>query len=202
MKTRRIIAVFFAMILALSLVSSTALAAAYCDCGTKHTIYSKTNPENNPTLVKKAQTQLKALGYKFTAKTGVVTSSMRNALKSFQYDAALKTSRQLTNCTLYRLEKRSAAVKTNRNNKKWTNLFKGDYRLLEKNMSGSRVATLNSKLIELGYPAEKGSSRYTAKTVYAVKLFQMKYVKNRPADGKAGPYTLSTLEKIYGQKKK
>lgn len=199
MSIRRIVTVFATAMLLVCVMVGSALA---CDCGEKHKTYGA-NPNANTTLITTAQKQLRTLGYNFKANDGVLNSSMAAALKAFQYDAHLPRTGKLTDCTLYRLESRSKAVKNNKAATKWTTLFNGNYRLLQKGVSsGDRVKTLNNALVKLGFGTSKmqNSTTYSNDTYQAVIAFQKKYVTSHPADGKAGPYTLSALERVYGLK--
>lgn len=201
MSMRRVLTVIATALLLVCIMVSTAFA---CECGGSHKTYAA-DPESSVTLITKAQNYLSALGYKFKAPAGKINASMRQALRSFQYDSALTTNQKLNNCTLYRLENRANAVKKNRASKSWTNLFGGNYRLMQKGGNvESRVRILNNALYELGFaPASvKNSRHFTSETYLAVVAFQKKYVTGRKADGKAGPYTLSALERVYGAKVK
>ncbi len=64
---------------------------------------------------------------------------------------------------------------------------------LEIGSSGSKVRTLQNRLIELGWMAGKATGEYGSATAYAVKKFQAKH-SGLWEDGVAGP---STLEMLY-----
>lgn len=63
---------------------------------------------------------------------------------------------------------------------------------LQSGSSGTRVRTLQARLIELGWMAGSPDGNYEGATEYAVKAFQKKY-KSLYTDGVAGPSTLQTL---------
>lgn len=143
-----------------------------------------------------AQQYLNILGY-ITPVTGTLDKSTQKQLKSFQRDAALTQSGEPDQKTMYRLEKRSsAAVKNNRHGNAVLR-FNGDYRLLERGSNNKRVKILNEMLDFLGYEHDKGT-KFGNKTYAGVCAFQNDFVRNHPVDGKAGPYTLSTMEVAYG----
>lgn len=198
MTRKHLITLCLTAMLLLCVMISTALA---CDCGEKHKKVYPLNAESNPKYILTVQKQLDILGYSYKAAPGVYNSSMKNAIKKFQYDSNLPRNKKLTTCTLYRLDARSSAVKANSKLKHWTNIFNGDYTLMQKGNHGARVRKLNYYLHALGYGTTPSSSTYSAATALAVRQFQAKYVRNHPVDGKAGPYTLSALEKnVYRAK--
>lgn len=143
-----------------------------------------------------AQKYLCSLGY-MTDINGDLDKSTRKQLQYFQRDANLVQTGEPDSPTMDRLQKRSAAA--NKNNKHVGTMlcFNGDYRLLERKSNGSRVKILNELLEYLGYEHDKGSS-FGKKTENGVRAFQADFVREHPVDGKAGPYTLSRLEVVYG----
>lgn len=152
--------------------------------------------------VKTLQRRLKQLGYYTGSVDGDFGDATEKALRAFQDRNNLLVDGIAGKSTLAKLNssnavKAAAATATPRKTatpKPQTtatpNLSTEYY--LQSGSSGTRVRTLQARLIELGWMAGSPDGNYEGATEYAVKAFQKKY-KSLYTDGVAGPSTLQTL---------
>ena len=152
--------------------------------------------------VRKMQQRLKDLGYLKGSVDGDFGDATETAVKNFQQQHGLTVDGKAGTATLSKLysdsAKRAPSV-TNTARPTATptarvtatpNLSTDYY--LEVGSSGSRVRTLQNRLIELGWLDGKADGEYEGATEYAVKAFQARY-SSLWEDGVAGPDTLKTL---------
>lgn len=161
------------------------------------------------TLVKEMQQRLKTLGYYTGSVDGDFGSGTETAVKEFQKANGLTVDGKAGKNTLNKLNSDSAISKktyeastktatpkpTTKATKKPSatatpNLSKDYY--LEVGSSGSKVRTLQNRLIELGWMAGSADGEFGGATEYALKAFQAR--AGEWDDGIAGP---STLKKLY-----
>ena len=152
--------------------------------------------------VKTLQRRLKQLGYYTGSVDGDFGDATEKALRAFQDRNNLLVDGIAGKSTMAKLNssnavKAAAATATPRKTatpKPQTtatpNLSTEYY--LQSGSSGTRVRTLQARLIELGWMAGSPDGNYEGATEYAVKAFQKKY-KSLYTDGVAGPSTLQTL---------
>ena len=152
--------------------------------------------------VKTLQRRLKQLGYYTGSVDGDFGDATEKALRAFQDRNNLLVDGIAGKSTMAKLNssnavKAAAATATPRKTAtpkpKTTatpNLSTEYY--LQSGSSGTRVRTLQARLIELGWMAGSPDGNYEGATEYAVKAFQKKY-KSLYTDGVAGPSTLQTL---------
>ncbi len=153
--------------------------------------------------VKKLQRYLKDLGYYKGSVDGDFGDGTETAVKAFQKQNGLTVDGKAGPATQSKLYSGNAvkAPSTVTNTPRPTatptpratatpNLSIEYY--LEVGSSGSRVRTLQNRLIELGWLDGKADGDYEGATEYAVKAFQARY-SSLWEDGVAGPDTLKTL---------
>ena len=154
--------------------------------------------------VKKMQQRLKDLGYLRGSADGDFGDATEAAVRAFQANNNLTVDGKAGSATLNKLYSSSArrapsdptrtpkptATPTPRPTAtpKADNL---NY-YLEPGTSGTRVRTLQNRLIELGWLDGTADGKYGAATEYAVKAFQARY-SSLWKDGIAGPDTLKIL---------
>ncbi|MBQ8554522.1 MAG: peptidoglycan-binding protein [Clostridia bacterium] len=154
--------------------------------------------------VEKMQRRLKELGYYKGSVDGDFGEGTETAVKNFQKQNGLTVDGKAGTNTLNKLYSDNAVkapTTTVTNTPRRTasptpratstpDLSKEYY--LELGSSGSRVKTLQNRLIELGWMDGKADSSFGAATEYAVKAFQARY-DSLWDDGVAGPSTLQAL---------
>ena len=154
--------------------------------------------------VKRMQTRLKELGYLSGKADGVFGDATEAAVRYFQQRNNLTVDGKAGTKTLEKLYSSSAkaAVATPTPTAKPTKTPKVtatpkaddlDY-YLENGASGTKVRTLQNRLIELGWLSGTADGKYGNATEYAVKAFQKRY-SSLWDDGVAGP---DTLKQLYG----
>ena len=154
--------------------------------------------------VKRMQQRLKELGYLSGKADGVFGDATEAAVRYFQQRNNLTVDGKAGTKTLEKLYSSSAkaAVATPTPTAKPTNTPKVtatpkaeslDY-YLENGSSGTKVRTLQNRLIELGWLVGEADGKYGNATEYAVKAFQERY-SSLWDDGVAGP---DTLKQLYG----
>ena len=148
--------------------------------------------------VKRMQQRLKELGYLNGSADGVFGDATEAAVRFFQQRNNLTVDGKAGSKTLDKLYSSSAkaAVATPTPTAKPTNTPKAeslDY-YLENGASGSKVRTLQQRLIDLGWLSGEVDGKYGNATEYAVKAFQKRY-SSLWDDGVAGP---DTLKQLYG----
>ena len=156
--------------------------------------------------VKTLQRRLKQLGYYTGSVDGDFGDATEKAVRAFQDRNNLYVDGIAGTSTMNKLNssnavKASTATSTPRTTARPTATKKPsatatpnlstDY-YLSIGSSGSRVKTLQNRLISLGWMTGKADGNYEGATEYAVKAFQAKY-KSLYDDGIAGPSTLKTL---------
>ena len=154
--------------------------------------------------VRKLQQRLKDLGYLKGSVDGDFGDATETAVKNFQQQHGLTVDGKAGSRTLSALYSSSAkrapsvtntarptATPTARATA--TPNLSTDY-YLQVGSSGSRVRTLQNRLIELGWLDGKADGEYEGATEYAVKAFQARYA-SLWQDGVAGP---DTLKALYG----
>lgn len=153
--------------------------------------------------VRSLQRRLKELGYLTGSVDGDFGDATEAAVKAFQDRNKLYVDGRAGEKTLAKLNSDSAlkATKAPTNTPRRTatprpqatatpNLSTNYY--LENGTSGSRVRTLQSRLIELNWLSGTADGEYDSATEYAVKAFQARY-SSLTKDGVAGPSTLQIL---------
>ncbi len=150
--------------------------------------------------VRRLQTRLKELGYYKGSVDGDFGEGTESAVKAFQQQNGLTVDGKAGSYTLSKLYSSSArrAPSTVTNTPRptatptprATSVPDTDV-YLEIGSSGSKVRTLQNRLIELGWLTGEADGSYGAATAYAVKAFQAKH--DLWEDGKAGPDTLTIL---------
>ncbi len=156
--------------------------------------------------VRTLQRRLKQLGYYTGSVDGDFGDATEKAVRAFQDRNNLYVDGIAGTSTMNKLNssnavKASTATATPRTTARATaskqpsatatpNLSTDYY--LSIGSSGTRVKTLQTRLISLGWMAGKADGNYEGATEYAVKAFQAKY-KSLYDDGIAGPSTLKTL---------
>ena len=158
--------------------------------------------------VRKMQNRLKELGYLKGSADGDFGAATEAAVKSFQAQNGLAVDGKAGTATLNKLysanAKKAPANVTNTpkptakptKTPKVTATPKAeslDY-YLENGASGTKVRTLQNRLIELGWLSGQADGKYGNATEYAVKAFQKRY-SSLWDDGVAGP---DTLKQLYG----
>ncbi|MBQ4579878.1 MAG: peptidoglycan-binding protein [Clostridia bacterium] len=148
--------------------------------------------------VKRMQQRLKELGYLNGKADGDFGDATEAAVRYFQQRNGLTVDGKAGTKTLEKLYSSSAkaAVATPTPTAKPTNTPKAeslDY-YLENGSSGTKVRTLQKRLIELGWLDGEADGKYGNATEYAVKAFQKRY-SSLWDDGVAGP---DTLKQLYG----
>lgn len=151
--------------------------------------------------VKALQRRLKQLGYYTGSVDGDFGDATEAAVRAFQDRNNLYVDGKAGEKTLNKLNSANAVKATATTAPRNTATPKPqatatpdlstDY-YLQSGSSGSRVRTLQARLIELGWMAGSADGSYEGATEYAVKAFQAKY-KSLYTDGVAGPSTLKTL---------
>ncbi len=151
--------------------------------------------------VKKMQQRLKELGYLTGSADGDFGEATEAAVRAFQKANGLTVDGKAGTATLNKLYSDSAkkgssatakptatptAKPTNTPNADTLNYY------LELGSSGTKVRTLQNRLIELGWLEGTADGVYRNATEYAVKAFQARY-SGLYTDGIAGPDTLRTL---------
>ncbi|MBE5796266.1 MAG: hypothetical protein E7327_02685 [Clostridiales bacterium] len=152
--------------------------------------------------VKKLQTRLKELGYYKGSVDGDFGTGTETAVKNFQQQNGLSADGVAGTRTLDKLysssAKRAPTIvtpkptprKTATPTPRVTAVPDTDV-YLETGSSGSKVRTLQNRLIELGWLDGTADGAYSDATAYAVKAFQKRH--GLWEDGKAGPDTLTIL---------
>ncbi len=150
--------------------------------------------------VRRLQTRLKELGYYKGSVDGDFGEGTESAVKAFQQQNGLTVDGKAGSYTLSKLYSSSArrapstVTKTPRPTAtptpRATSVPDTDV-YLEIGSSGSRVRTLQNRLIELGWLVGEADGSYGAATAYAVKAFQARH--DLWEDGKAGPDTLTIM---------
>ena len=162
--------------------------------------------------VKEMQTALIQLGYLGGTPDGVFGTHTENAVKKFQRASGLKADGLAGAKTLEVLyqkagkstqaaktqssETASASSKSSSSgstSSSSSGLFGGDYSTLRPGSTGTRVKTLQSRLIALGYLKGSADGKFGKQTQQAVISFQK--ANRLTADGLAGKKTLTALEK-------
>ena len=152
--------------------------------------------------VKRMQQRLKELGYLNGSADGVFGDATEAAVRYFQQRNNLSVDGKAGQKTLDKLYSSSAkaAVATPTPTAKPTKTPKVtatpkaeslDY-YLRNGSSGTKVRTLQQRLIELGWLSGEADGKYGNATEYAVKAFQKRY-SSLWDDGVAGPDTLKIL---------
>ena len=152
--------------------------------------------------IKRMQQRLKELGYYKTGVDGDFGDATEEAVKAFQAQNGLTVDGKAGERTLDKLYSSSAATAkpttkptaTAKPTAKPTATPKAeslDY-YLELGASGTKVRTLQNRLIELGWLEGEADGKYGNATEYAVKAFQARYA-SLWTDGIAGPDTLKIL---------
>ncbi len=151
--------------------------------------------------VKKMQQKLKDLGYLKGSADGDFGDATETAVKAFQRQNGLTADGVAGSKTLNKLYSSSAvkapSAATNTPRKtatptpRATQVPDTDY-YLEIGSSGSKVRTLQNRLIELGWLGGKANGEYGDATAYAVTAFQKRY-SSLYNDGVAGPSTLKIM---------
>ena len=161
------------------------------------------------TLVRQMQQRLKELGYYTGTVDGDFGTGTENAVKEFQKANGLTVDGKAGKNTLNKLYSNSAISKRTYEASQKTatpkptatatqkpkatatpNLSKDYY--LEVGSSGSKVRTLQNRLIELGWMGGQADGDFGGATEYALKAFQAR--EGLWDDGVAGP---ETLEELY-----
>ena len=152
--------------------------------------------------VRRLQTRLQSLGYYKGVVDGDFGEGTEIAVKSFQQQNGLTVDGKAGTKTIERLYSSSAKSAPSKNTPtptprrtatptpRVTAVPDTDV-YLENGSSGTKVRTLQNRLIELGWLAGKADGSYGGATEYAVKAFQKKH--GLWEDGKAGPDTLTLL---------
>ena len=148
--------------------------------------------------VRRMQQRLRELGYLHGSADGDFGSATEEAVRLFQKQNGLKVDGKAGNATLNLLYSSAAkrATATATPTAKPTATPKADdldY-YLDLGTSGSKVRTLQNRLIALGWLDGEADGSYGNATEYAVKAFQKRY-SSLWDDGVAGP---DTLKIIYG----
>ena len=154
--------------------------------------------------IKRMQTRLKELGYLNGKADGDFGDATEAAVRYFQQRNNLTVDGKAGQKTLDKLYSSSAkaAKATPTPTAKPTKTPKVtatpkaeslDY-YLENGASGTKVRTLQNRLIELGWLSGQADGKYGNATEYAVKAFQKRY-SSLWDDGVAGP---DTLKQLYG----
>ena len=154
--------------------------------------------------IKRMQTRLKELGYLNGKADGDFGDATEAAVRYFQQSNNLTVDGKAGQKTLDKLYSSSAkaAKATPTPTAKPTKTPKVtatpkaddlDY-YLENGASGTKVRTLQNRLIELGWLSGQADGKYGNATEYAVKAFQKRY-SSLWDDGVAGP---DTLKQLYG----
>lgn len=142
------------------------------------------------------QEDLETLGYNqsFDFTPGKYDQSMRDAIARFQQHVNLEKTGKADATTRERLHARAKAVRKARETDGIPGLFNDNYQLMENGSEGSRVKTLQSSLLALGYDIGRVDGQYGSSTTKAVEAFQ-RSEKDLYVDGKAGSYTLIAIER-------
>lgn len=155
---------------------------------------------SNGSEVRRMQTRLKELGYYKGSVDGDFGTGTEEAVRAFQRQNGLTVDGKAGSYTLDKLYSSSAkratsAVtptprRTATPTPRATAVPDTDV-YLETGSTGSKVRTLQTRLIELGWLSGSADGSYGDATAYAVKAFQKKH--GLWEDGKAGPDTLTLL---------
>ncbi|MGN1369989.1 MAG: peptidoglycan-binding protein [Aristaeellaceae bacterium] len=150
------------------------------------------------TAVRQLQLRLKELGYFSGTADGDFGDATEAAVRAFQARNGLTVDGKAGTTTLNKLYSSTAlkptAKPTATPTAKPTATPKAeslDY-YLKNGSSGTKVRTLQNRLIELGWLEGAADGKYGSATEYAVKAFQARY-SSLWNDGIAGPDTLKTL---------
>lgn len=156
------------------------------------------------TEIKQMQQRLKDLGYLTGSADGDFGDATEAAVRAFQERNGLTVDGKAGNATLTKLysssAKKAASDPTATPKPTATPTAKPtatpkaeslDY-YLQMGSSGTKVRTLQNRLIELGWLEGTADGKYGNATEYAVKAFQARY-SSLWTDGIAGPDTLKTL---------
>ncbi len=187
------------------LYSSSAKAAVTAKPTAKPTARPTNTPKPTATSLKngatgsdvrKMQKRLIELGYLSGSADGDFGDATENAVRAFQRRNGLEVDGKAGEATLDKLYSSSAiaAAPTATPTAKPTatpNPDSLDY-YLEINSTGSKVRTLQNRLIQLGWLEGTASGTYDEATEYAVRAFQERY-SSLWVDGIAGPDTLKML---------
>ncbi|MBQ7865527.1 MAG: peptidoglycan-binding protein [Clostridia bacterium] len=163
------------------------------------------------TEVRKVQQRLKELGYLSGSADGDFGDATEAAVRAFQQANGLDVDGKVGKQTLAKLNSNNAvsaknsgntiAVVTKKpsatNTPKPTKVPDVSNTYLDVGASGTKVRTLQQRLIALGYLAGSADGEYGGATQAAVKAFQERV--GEWADGVAGP---KTLEKLYSSSAK
>ncbi len=151
--------------------------------------------------VRKLQRRLKELGYYKGSVDGDYGEGTATAVEAFQRQHGLdvdgKAGPQTQNKLYSSSAKRAPSTvtatprRTATPTPRATSVPDTDV-YLEEGSSGSKVRTLQNRLIELGWMAGKADGTFAGATEYAVRAFQRKH-SGLESDGVAGPGTLSIL---------
>ena len=150
--------------------------------------------------VRKLQTRLRELGYYKGSVDGDFGEGTETAVKAFQRQNGLTADGKVGTYTQTKLysgsAKRAPSTYTNTPRvtatptPRATSVPDTDV-YLEPGSSGTKVRTLQNRLIELGWLAGSDDGYYAETTAWAVKAFQKRH--GLWEDGKAGPDTLSVM---------
>ncbi len=160
------------------------------------------------TEVRQVQQRLKTLGYLSGSADGDFGDATEAAVKAFQKANGLTADGVVGKGTLNKLNSNSAVANTGKpatvtkkptitNTPRPTATPKVENVYLQEGSSGSKVKTLQQRLISLGWLSGKADGEYGGATQAAVQAFQKK--SGLWADGIAGP---DTLEKLYSSSAK
>ena len=165
--------------------------------------YATLRPGDTGAAVRTMQATLYELGYYDGSRDGVYGATTQDAVRAFQIRnkvtpvdgiAGKSTMAKLNSSNAVKAAAATATPRKTATPKPKTtatpNLSTEYY--LQSGSSGTRVRTLQARLIELGWMAGSPDGNYEGATEYAVKAFQKKY-KSLYTDGVAGPSTLQTL---------
>lgn len=154
--------------------------------------------------VRRMQQRLKELGYLKGSADGDFGDATEEAVKAFQARNGLTVDGKAGSATLNKLYSSSAkkAASTSSATSRPTatptarptrtpDVDDLDY-YLQQGSSGTKVRTLQNRLIELGWLEGSADGKYGNATEYAIKAFQARY-SSLWKDGIAGPDTLKTL---------
>ena len=155
---------------------------------------------SNGSEVRRMQTRLKELGYYKGSVDGDFGTGTEDAVRAFQQQNGLTVDGKAGSYTLDKLYSSSARRapssvtptprRTATPTPRATAVPDTDV-YLETGSTGSKVRTLQTRLIELGWLSGSADGSYGDATAYAVKAFQKKH--GLWEDGKAGPDTLTLL---------
>lgn len=151
-----------------------------------------------------AQQRLKELGYLSGSADGKFGNATERAVRDFQTANGLSADGVVGTQTMNRLKSSSAKAKaatSSGNTSKATDVPRprtytastpnANYGYLAPGDKGSKVTSLQKRLIELGYLSGSANGTYDTDTEEAVRAFQTR--NGQWVDGKAGPDTQSVL---------